>query len=94
MSEQKHSPLPWTAVPWHKHGLISLCDKDDFVVAELSGPNTAVNAPFVVQAVNAHAALVEACQAAETWFGGSVLSAQEQYIFGLIRTALAQAGEA
>ncbi len=33
-----------------------------------------------------------ACEAAAIWFSGSVLSAQEQHIVGLLRAAIAKAG--
>lgn len=36
--------------------------------------------------------LLAACEAAEIWFSGSVLSAQEQYVVGLLRAAIAKAG--
>ena len=37
--------------------------------------------------------LLTACETAEIWFSGSVLSAQEQYIVGFLRDAIEKAGQ-
>jgi len=99
MLEDTTTPRPWVAVPWHAHGLISVCGADDVVVAECSGIHTAANAALIVRAVNAHDDLVAACEAWDQGFVDGEDFDADQFLAWvnrnrrLARAALAKAGK-
>ncbi len=94
MSEQKHAPLPWHEVVTPGFALGIGSREDEKIVASIpAGSDTGTaDRAYIVTACNAFPAMMEACEAAEIWFSGSVLSAQEQYVVGLLRAALEKAG--
>lgn len=98
----KHSTTPWRAIPTTEgfrtpgaNGAkdMTLVSADNICPGILweFGEEGKANVEFVIRAVNAHQALVGACEMAETWFRGSILSAQEQVVVAALRAALEQA---
>jgi hypothetical protein len=58
------TPGPWKAIPWHKHGLYSICTADDVVLGEVCHPNATANAHLIAAAP----ALLAVCEATlEYW---------------------------
>lgn len=68
MSEQKHTPTPWTVGPAnqkaHEDSHAGIHGADGFIVAEVQADveelPAGANAAFIVKACNSHDALVEA----------------------------------
>ena len=54
----KHSPTPWTL----EGNGISIRSADGIRIAEVMSDSFGANARIIVQAVNSHAALIEACK--------------------------------
>lgn len=92
----KHTPGPWIIVDTQRGDAIVNALIDDESGAAMYDPivdggiDTEANAQLIAAAPD----LLAACEAAESWFSGSALSAQEQVLVEQLRAAIAKATEA